>query len=199
MAYTIQFRRGSTSEHTTFTGEQGEVTFDTTTNRLVAHDGTTVSGFAVAKLSDIPTDISHLSDNTSLVTPAWSAKLEKTNKDFKTLMVDKGLLVSSGSAGTPAHVNNMSMSDDGTKMYIAQSQRVFQYNMSIPFDLSTAAYVDNYYYYGEMAVEVEMITISGNGEHLYLGGSTSIQTLDMSTPYDISTASNASKTAVVIS
>ena len=194
MAYTIQFRRGSTSEHTTFTGEQGEVTFDTTTNRLVAHDGTTVSGFAVAKLSDIPTDISHLSDNTSLVTPAWSAKLEKTNKDFKTLMVDKGLLVSSGSAGTPAHVNNMSMSDDGTKMYIAQSQRVFQYNMSIPFDLSTAAYVDNYYYYGEMAVEVEMITISGNGEHLYLGGSTSIQTLDMSTPYDISTASNASKT-----
>ena len=41
MAYTVQFRRGTTAEHSTFTGEKGELTFDTTTNRLVVHDGTT--------------------------------------------------------------------------------------------------------------------------------------------------------------
>ena len=48
MAYSVKFRRGTTIEHATFTGGEGEVTVDTTTNSLVVHDGVTVGGHAVA-------------------------------------------------------------------------------------------------------------------------------------------------------
>ena len=40
----IQFRRGTTVEHSTFTGAAGELTVDTTKNTLVVHDGSTAGG-----------------------------------------------------------------------------------------------------------------------------------------------------------
>ena len=47
MAKQLQLRRGTTSEHATFTGAAGEVTVNTTTNGLVVHDGTTAGGHTV--------------------------------------------------------------------------------------------------------------------------------------------------------
>ena len=47
-AYAIQFRRGTTTEHSSFTGLLGEVTVDTTKKSLVVHDGSTSGGFALA-------------------------------------------------------------------------------------------------------------------------------------------------------
>tara|TARA_R110000765_G_scaffold156652_3_gene259636 strand:+ start:304 stop:2328 length:2025 start_codon:yes stop_codon:yes gene_type:complete len=47
-AYAIQFRRGTTTEHNSFTGLLGEVTVDTTKKSLVVHDGSTAGGFALA-------------------------------------------------------------------------------------------------------------------------------------------------------
>jgi len=44
----LQVRRGTTSEHSTFTGLEGEVTIDTTKDTLVVHDGSTVGGFELA-------------------------------------------------------------------------------------------------------------------------------------------------------
>ena len=183
MAYTVQFRRGTTAEHSTFTGEKGEVTFDTTTNRLVVHDGTTVSGIAIAKLSDIPTDLAQLTDTTSLITEAWQAKLAKTNKDNKTLYMPS--------------VRNMSMSDDGTKVYTVTQSYIYGYDLSIPFDLSTAVSQGAGHSYVAMVGygNSHMIEISGNGEHLYVAhsGNGIIYQLNLSTPYDITTATNASK------
>lgn len=40
----MQLRRGTAAQMTTFTGAQGELTADTTNNRLVLHDGTTAGG-----------------------------------------------------------------------------------------------------------------------------------------------------------
>ena len=51
----LQLRRGTTADHSSFTGAQGEITFNTTTDRLHAHDGSTVGGFPVAILSDLST------------------------------------------------------------------------------------------------------------------------------------------------
>lgn len=48
MATQLQLRRGTTTEHNTFTGAVGEVTVDTTKEVLVVHDGTTVGGFPQA-------------------------------------------------------------------------------------------------------------------------------------------------------
>lgn len=55
MATQIQFRRGTTAEHSTFTGAVGEVTVDTTKDTAVVHDGSTAGGIPLAREADIPT------------------------------------------------------------------------------------------------------------------------------------------------
>ncbi len=47
-AYAIQFRRGTTTQHSSFTGLLGEVTVDTDKSTVVVHDGSTAGGFALA-------------------------------------------------------------------------------------------------------------------------------------------------------
>lgn len=54
MSRQIQFRRGSSAEHETFTGAPGEITVDTTNNTLRVHDGETPGGTTLAKRSEIP-------------------------------------------------------------------------------------------------------------------------------------------------
>lgn len=46
---TIQFRRGTTSNHSAFTGAAGEITVDTTKWTVVVHDNSTVGGFPLSK------------------------------------------------------------------------------------------------------------------------------------------------------
>ena len=45
MATQVQFRRGTTGEHSAFTGAVGEVTVDTEKKILCVHDATTPGGF----------------------------------------------------------------------------------------------------------------------------------------------------------
>src|SRR5687767_380839 len=40
----VRLRRGTTVQHSTFTGAEGEATFDTTKKVLVLHDGVTAGG-----------------------------------------------------------------------------------------------------------------------------------------------------------
>jgi len=44
----LQLRRGTTTEHSSFTGAEGEVTVNTTKDTLVVHDGSTQGGFEIA-------------------------------------------------------------------------------------------------------------------------------------------------------
>ena len=48
MAKQVQFRRGTTAQHSTFTGLAGELTVDTTLNSIVVHDGSTAGGHTIA-------------------------------------------------------------------------------------------------------------------------------------------------------
>ena len=48
MAKQLQLRKGTATEHDTFTGANGEVTVDTTNKTLRVHDGTTVGGIRLA-------------------------------------------------------------------------------------------------------------------------------------------------------
>jgi hypothetical protein len=52
----LQLRRGTGSQVASFTGAAGEVVFDTTNNRIVANDGTTVGGNPAAKLAEVITN-----------------------------------------------------------------------------------------------------------------------------------------------
>ena len=51
MAIQIQLRQGTTTEHNTFTGANGEVTVDTTNKTLRVHDGYTIGGTRLATLT----------------------------------------------------------------------------------------------------------------------------------------------------
>ena len=53
MATAIQRRRGTTTQHGSFTGLAGEITIDTTKNTVVVHDGSTAGGFPLAKSSEV--------------------------------------------------------------------------------------------------------------------------------------------------
>lgn len=55
MATQIQRRRGTTANHASFVGAQGELTVDTTKNTVVVHDGATAGGFPLAKESALGT------------------------------------------------------------------------------------------------------------------------------------------------
>ena len=48
----VQLRRGTDTEHSSFTGAVGEVTVDTTNDTLRVHDGSTAGGIRLAKLSE---------------------------------------------------------------------------------------------------------------------------------------------------
>ena len=48
MAKLLKLRRGTTSQHSSFTGAEGEVTVDTDKETLVVHDGSTAGGHALA-------------------------------------------------------------------------------------------------------------------------------------------------------
>ncbi len=51
MAIQIQLRKGTATEHNTFTGASGEVTVDTTNKTLRVHDGSTVGGIRLATIT----------------------------------------------------------------------------------------------------------------------------------------------------
>lgn len=44
MSKQVRLRRGTTAQHSAFTGAEGEITFDTTKKVIVAHDGVTAGG-----------------------------------------------------------------------------------------------------------------------------------------------------------
>ena len=53
MATAIQRRRGTSTQHGSFTGLAGEITIDTTNNTVVVHDGSTAGGHRLAKYAEI--------------------------------------------------------------------------------------------------------------------------------------------------
>lgn len=52
-SFAIQLRRGTTAQHSTFTGLLGEITVDTDKDTIVVHDGVTAGGYPLAKASDV--------------------------------------------------------------------------------------------------------------------------------------------------
>ena len=66
MAKQLQLRRGTTAQHSTFTGAVGEVTIDTDKDVVVVHDGATVGGFPSQKQLVSGTNIKTVNSTTLL-------------------------------------------------------------------------------------------------------------------------------------
>ena len=61
MSTRIKFRRGSSANHATFTGSEGEVTVNTSKDTLVVHDGSTQGGFELLRA-----DLNNLGSGTAI-------------------------------------------------------------------------------------------------------------------------------------
>ena len=61
MASRVRFRRGTSSEHATFTGAEGEITVNTTKDTIVLHDGSTAGGFEMLRA-----DLNNLDSGTAI-------------------------------------------------------------------------------------------------------------------------------------
>jgi hypothetical protein len=53
-AVQVQYRRGTATQVAAFTGAQGELVIDTTNNRVVVQDGSTIGGWPAARAVDLP-------------------------------------------------------------------------------------------------------------------------------------------------
>jgi hypothetical protein len=67
VAKQLQLRKGTATEHNTFTGADGEVTVDTTNKTLRVHDGSTVGGTRLATLTGGLVPTTQLPDATTSV------------------------------------------------------------------------------------------------------------------------------------
>jgi len=57
MPVEVQFRRGNTSQHSSFTGANGEITVDTDKKTIVVHDGNTAGGFPLAREGQLTSNV----------------------------------------------------------------------------------------------------------------------------------------------
>lgn len=62
MSTQLQLRRGTTTQHATFTGAEGEVTVDTTKDTLVLHDGLLAGGHPIATESYVQGELTDKAD-----------------------------------------------------------------------------------------------------------------------------------------
>lgn len=80
----LQLRRGTTTEHASFTGAEGEVTVNTTKDTLVVHDGSTQGGFeiALADGSNVSVSTEQVQDAAaSMITSATHTNITATYDD----------------------------------------------------------------------------------------------------------------------
>lgn len=92
MATQVQQRRGTTTEHSTFTGAVGEITVDTTKDTAVVHDGSTAGGFPLVKEAAIGVSVQ-----------AYDADTAKTDvvQSFTAAQRGTSVTLTSGATVTP--------------------------------------------------------------------------------------------------
>ena len=101
----IQFYRGTTAQHSGYTGPAGECTVDTTKNTLVVHDGVKAGGYPLVKEDHTVTGDGYVLANGSRSTTIGSRTLALSldTAALKNLLADP--------SGTDAVAGNLKLSD----------------------------------------------------------------------------------------
>ena len=94
MATRLQLRKGTTTEHNTFVGANGEVTVDTDKDVLVVHDGVTAGGFPVAARANANGTISLIKKDGTIIGSINAAGL--FNNTLTSTATDQALTAAQG-------------------------------------------------------------------------------------------------------
>lgn len=105
MSTAVRLRRGTTTQHSTFTGAEGEVTVDTTKDTLVVHDGATAGGFPLVKEAAIGVSVQPY-DATILVDADIGTSVQAYDAD--TAKLDVVQAYTAAQRGTPVALTSTS-------------------------------------------------------------------------------------------
>ncbi len=144
MAKLLKLRRGTTSQHSSFTGAEGEVTVDTTKDTLVVHDGSTAGGTPLAKESTvtaIPAVIDEDNMSTNSATRPPSQQSVKAYVDALPDVIDEDNM-SSNSATRPPSQQSVKAYVDALPDVIDEDNLGSDSATRPPSQQSVKAYVD---------------------------------------------------------
>jgi hypothetical protein len=99
MATILQLRRGTTTQHSTFTGAVGEVTVDTTKDTVVVHDGTTAGGKPLATEAYVTSQLA-TADNTDEITEGSTNLYFTTARARSAISAGTGISITDGAIST---------------------------------------------------------------------------------------------------
>jgi hypothetical protein len=121
MATQVQNRRGTTAEHSTFTGAVGELTVDTTKDVVVVHDGSTAGGFPTLRQdqANLPTS----APSNGVYIPSSNNVAISTNSSQRLLIDASGNISATGTA-TAASFIPTSSTVPANGMYLKQANEV---------------------------------------------------------------------------
>ena len=124
MAKQVQFRRGTSTEHGSFTGAVGEITFDTTLNTLRAHDGSTAGGTRLARYSEIVSSSRQVIAGTGLSGGgALSADVTLNLDTTQVVAPSRQVIAGTGLNGGGALSSDVTLNVDTTQ-FVAPSRQV---------------------------------------------------------------------------
>jgi len=113
MAIQLQLRRGSTVQHSTFTGAEGEVTIDTDLQTIRVHDGSTPGGFPLVGGGSVFTILQYESGTITGTTLTSLDSFDAT--EFRTAKY-----IAQIKDGTSVHSSEIMLTHDGTDAYILE-------------------------------------------------------------------------------
>ena len=143
MAKLLKLRRGTTSQHSSFTGAEGEVTVDTTKDTIVVHNGSTAGGIPLAKESNALSLIDEDNMATDSATRPPSQQSVKAYADTKApAILDEDNLGSDSATRPPSQQSVKAYVDGQTLTLIDEDNLGSDSAARPPSQQSVKAYVD---------------------------------------------------------
>jgi len=153
--------------------------------------------FSVASQSTEPMGVSFSVDGTKMyIVEASNGLIYQytltTGFDLSTASYASKSFDTSSQRGS-AEVQDVSISSDGTRLYMIVGNHIYEYTLSTAFDISTATYNSKTYNYSSQVLSCVGMAFGNSGTKLYIMGAVSIVDIifeyTLSTAWDVSTAS----------
>ena len=203
MARQVQLRRGTTTQHSTFTGAVGEVTVDTTKDTVVVHDGSTAGGVPLLKAADLAagtgidvtgTTITNTSpDQTVVLTSGTGISATGTYPNFTITNTapDQTVVLTEGSnvTITGTYPNFTIASTDTNTTYTAGTGLVLA---GTEFSVGTTVVTSTYT--GDVDITGELIVDSYNETFVSLSGATPTVDCEAGNVFALTTSDNTTFT-----
>lgn len=131
MAKQVQFRRGTTAQHSSFTGAIAEITVDTDKDTVVVHDGTTAGGFPLAKASDLLEIGGGLDETTATTTSTTQTAVAS----YSATTYGSAKLIVSVKRGTDRQMSELLIVHNGTTAFATEYAQIYTSGSLATFDV----------------------------------------------------------------